>query len=433
MFYAIYGTLTTGLVLFLFPFVCLYVFVAKRFQKHFQERLGILPKRTVESLSGRPRIWIHGASLGEIRVAAAIIKAVRVKLPNCDILVSTVTEHGRNLALETFKEDIPVVYAPLDLSVCVAGAFSAVRPDVMVFLETEIWPAWIFTARKMGIKTVLINGRISPRSLKGYLRFKPFFKMVLKNFDAFSMISETDAHRIHAMGALPEKIQVNGNAKYDHLNVAPDFALGLKMRQTLNLESSEPVMVGGSTRGGEEAMLLDVYGKILLEFPNALLILAPRHINRTPDICALIRDRGFQYQLRTEIGRGKALRTAQILVMDTFGELFNIYSIATLVFCGASLVSLGGQNPLEPAIWEKPVLYGPHMEDFQDAKNILEASGGSLPVLSPEDLAEKVLWLLTHPEKASAMGRRARAAVLQTQAAAHRHAEVIKKVLRFTF
>ena len=433
MFYAIYGTLTTGLVLFLFPFVCLYVFVTKRFQKHFQERLGILPKKTVKSLSGRPRIWIHGASLGEIRVAAAIVKAVRVKLPNCDILVSTVTEHGRNIALETFEEDIHVVYAPLDLTVCVFRAFSAVRPDVMVFLETEIWPAWIFTARKMGIKTVLINGRISPRSFKGYLRFKAFFKMVLKNFDAFSMISETDARRIHAMGALPEKIQVNGNAKYDHLNAAPDFALGLKIRQTLNLESSKPVMVAGSTRGGEEAMLLDVYGKILPEFPNALLILAPRHINRVPDICALIRDRGFQYRLRTEIGRGKALRTAQILVMDTFGELFNIYSVATLVFCGASLVPLGGQNPLEPAIWEKPVLYGPHMEDFQDAKNILEALGGSLPVLGPEDLAEKVLWLLSHPEKANDMGRRARAAVLQTQAAAHRHAEVIKKVLSFTF
>ena len=428
MFYAIYGVLTTGLVLFLSPFVYLYVSITHRFQKNFLERLGVLPKRTVESLSGSPRIWIHGASLGEIRVAAAIIKALRVKLPGCAILVSTVTEHGRNLALETFEEDIPVVYAPIDLPVCVFKALSAVRPDVMVFLETEIWPAWIFTARKMGIKTVLINGRISPRSLKGYLRFKSFFKMVLKNFDAFSMISETDARRIHAMGAFPEKIQVNGNAKYDHLNTAQDPAVALKMRRILNLESSEPVMAAGSTRGGEEAMLLDVYGKILPEFPNALLILAPRHISRAPDICALIRDRGFQCQLRTEIGRGKALRTAQILVMDTFGELFNIYSVATLVFCGASLVPLGGQNPLEPAIWEKPVLYGPHMEDFQDAKDILEASGGSLPVSSPRDLEEKVRWLLTHPKKASAMGRRAGAAVLQTRAAAHQHAEVIRRL-----
>lgn len=426
VFYTLYGALTTGLFLFLSPFVYLYIAVTGRFQKHFQERLGILPKRTVKFLSGHPRIWVHGASLGEIRVAAAIIKALRVKLPGCAVLVSTVTEHGRNFALETFEKDVAIVYAPLDLPVCVFKALSSVRPDVMVFLETEIWPTWIFMARKMGIKTVLINGRISPRSFRGYLRFRPFFRAVLKNFDAFSMISETDGDRIHAMGALREKIRINGNAKYDHLTTVPDPSVAVKMRQILNLPPAQRVIVAGSTRGGEEEMLLDVYAKILPKFPDVLLILAPRHINRTSDICALIRDRGLEYQLRTEIGQGKTTRTAQILVIDTFGELFNIYSVGTIVFCGASLVPLGGQNPLEPAVWGKPVLYGPHMEDFMDAKDILESSGGSLPVPSPEDLEKKFLWLLEHPEEANTLGRRAREAALQTHVAANKHAEVIR-------
>ncbi len=396
--------------------------------KHFQERLGFLPAKAVKSLSGSPRIWIHGASLGEIRVAAAIIKSLKAKLPGCAVIVSTVTEHGRNLALEILENDIPVVYAPIDLPGCAIKAFSLVRPDVMVFLETELWPAWIFTARKLGIRLALLNGRISPRSLKGYLKFRPFFRSVLKNFDVFSMISENDADRIHAIGAPLSKIRVNGNAKYDSAVTSPDPAVEQQMRQMLNLSPSDRTIVAGSTRGGEEEMLLDAYAKIHEKYPKILLILAPRHIKRAADICALIRSRGFQCRLRTEIEQGKIERTAQILVIDTFGELFNIYSIATLVFCGASLVPLGGQNPLEPAVWGKPVLYGPHMEDFLDAKNILESGGGSIEVSDPRELAETFLKLLENPQEAKDLGSRAREAAFQTRAAAHRHADVIKSL-----
>ena len=236
--------------------------------KHFQERLGFLPAKAVKSLSGSPRIWIHGASLGEIRVAAAIIKSLKAKLPGCAVIVSTVTEHGRNLALEILENDIPVVYAPIDLPGCAIKAFSLVRPDVMVFLETELWPAWIFTARKLGIRLALLNGRISPRSLKGYLKFRPFFRSVLKNFDVFSMISENDADRIHAIGAPLSKIRVNGNAKYDSAVTSPDPAVEQQMRQMLNLSPSDRTIVAGSTRGGEEEMLLDAYAKIHETYPG---------------------------------------------------------------------------------------------------------------------------------------------------------------------
>ena len=396
------------------------------FLKHFQERLGFLPAKAVKSLSGSPRIWIHGASLGEVRVAAAIIKSLQAKLPGCAIIVSTVTEHGRNLALEVFEKEIPVVYAPLDLPGCALKALSSVRPDVMVFLETELWPAWIFTAHRLGIKLALLNGRISPRSLKGYLKFRPFFRSVLKNFDAFSMISKTDADRIHAMGAPSDKIQINGNAKYDQTIISPDPAVEREMRRILSLTPSDRVIVAGSTRRGEEAMLLDAFENIRSRYPDILLILAPRHIKRAADICVLIRSRGLKCQVRTEIGRGKGERTAQILVIDTFGELFNIYSAATVVFCGASLVPLGGQNPLEPAVWGKPILYGPHMEDFLDAKEMLESAGGSMRVSDPQELAEVFLDLLDHPKKADTLGHNARETAFQTQAAAHRHADVIR-------
>ena len=388
--------------------------------------MGFLPGNAVNALSGSPRVWIHGASLGEVRVAAAIIKSLREKLPGCAIMVSTVTEHGRNLALEVFNNEIPVVYGPLDFPGCALRALSLVRPDVMVFLETELWPAWIFTAHRLGIKLALLNGRISPRSLKGYLKFRPFFRSVLKHFDTFSMISKTDADRIHAMGAPAGKIHVNGNAKYDHALISPDPAVEREMRQTLSLAPFDRVIVAGSTRGGEEAMLVEAFEKIRSKYPDIRLILVPRHIKRAPGICALIHNRGLRCRLRTEVRRGKTAPTAEILVIDTFGELFNIYSVATVVFCGASLVPLGGQNPLEPAVWGKPILYGPHMEDFLDAKEMLESADGSVPVSGPQELAEAFIDLLDHPEKADVLGRNAMEAAFQTRAAAHRHADVIR-------
>ena len=400
-----------------------------RFTKHLKERLGFLPAKTIQSFSGGPRIWVHGASLGEIRVALAIVKSLLKKIPACNIIVSTVTAHGRNLALETFDKEIPVVYAPLDLPGCAFKALSFVRPDVMVFLETEIWPAWIFTAHKLGIRLALLNGRISPRSFKSYMKFRPLLRSVLKNFDTFSMISERDADRITAMGAAPGKIRVNGNAKYDITLTSPNPSVPREMRHIFNLTSHKPVIVAGSTRGGEEAMLLDVYERIRSKHSDIVLILAPRHIKRAADICTLIRHRGHPCQLRTEIGQNGTLPKPKIIVIDTFGELFNIYSIATLVFCGASLVPLGGQNPLEPAVWGKPVLFGPHMEDFQDAKEMLESAGGGMQVADAGQLAKAFLNLLDHPEKAAVMGQKARERALQIRASAHRHAEIIEELL----
>jgi 3-deoxy-D-manno-octulosonic-acid transferase len=379
----------------------------------------------VQTLSGSPRIWIHAVSLGEVKVASSIINALRQILPACSVIVSTVTEHGRKLATETFGEDIPVVYAPVDFIGSVRKALSSVHPDVLVFMETEIWPAWITEAHRMGIKTALINGRISVRSIRAYLKFRPFFCEVLRNVDAFSMISEEDSTRIRSMGADPSKIEINGNAKYDLLASLADPAMETQMQKILNLEPSSRVFVAGSTRGGEEAMVLDAYEKIIKEFPDTVLIIAPRHLERTDEIRSLLERRGFRYQLRSELGSGAAMRTDPVVIINTFGELFKLYSIGTVVFCGASLVPLGGQNPLEAAVWGKVVFYGPSMEDFMDAKAMLEGAGAGIPVSSPEMLAEKVIWFLRHPEILKSYSGRAREAVIRNQNAADKHAKVI--------
>lgn len=427
--YGAYTFLNSSLFFSCLPPFWLYTRLSGRYRKNLKERLGYIPSDLLQTLSGSPRIWIHAVSLGEIKVADSIVKALRQILPACSVIFSTVTEHGRELATETFGEDIPVVYAPVDFIGSVRKALSRVHPDVLVFMETEIWPAWITEAHRMGIKSALINGRISVRSIKGYLKFRPFFRRVLRNMDAFSMISDEDSTRIRAMGANPSKIEVHGNAKYDLLVSLADPAMATQMKKILNLKPAFPVFVAGSTRGGEEAMVLDAYEKIMKEFPDTVLIIAPRHIGRTTEIRSLLERRGFRYQLRSEIDGGAAKRTEPVIIIDTFGELFKLYSIGTVVFCGASLVPLGGQNPLEAAVWGKVVFYGPSMEDFLDAKTMLEEVGAGIPVSSPKMLAEKAIWFLRHPETLKSYGDLARESIIRNRNAAKKHAKVIVRLL----
>jgi len=426
--YLAYTTMASGLFFTGFPAFFFYTRLSGRYGKGLKERLGFIPHRISRRLSDRPRIWLHAASLGEVNVASPIIKSLKQLVPDCSLVLSTTTEHGQDLANEMIG-DVAVFYAPIDLTFSVRKALSGVRPDVMVFLETEIWPSWLFEAHRSGIRTALINGRVSNRSIRRYLRFRPFFVDVLKNFDVFSMIGTVDARRISEMGADLKKIEINGNAKYELLADQADPALEADMRRVLNLEPSHPVFVAGSTRDGEETMILDVYEKILKQFPDAILVIAPRHVVRTPAIESLLRTRGFRYQLLSELKGGTATRAERVVIMNTFGELFKLYSVGTINFCGASLVPLGGQNPMEAAVWGKAVFYGPSMEDFLDAKVLLEREDAGIQVEDTESFGEKALWFLNHPDELRERGNRAGKAALMNLGAAEKHAGVITRLL----
>jgi 3-deoxy-D-manno-octulosonic-acid transferase len=423
--YATYTVLVSGIFITAFPFYWLYSGLTGRYRKGLKERLGLLPQKLTQHLTDSPRIWIHAVSLGEVKVAAPIVESLKELLPESSIIISSTTDHGVDLARKSFGKEVLVLYAPIDTIFSVRKALSVLRPDIMLFLETEIWPAWITEARRMGIKTALINGRISVRSIEKYLKFKPFFRDLLKKVDVFSMISREDADRVQALGAEPRKIEVNGNAKYDLLAAQTDPEMEREMRRILNLEPVHPVFIAGSTRGGEEAMVLDAYEKILKDFPDMVLVIAPRHIERTPEIESLLKNRGLGYHLRNELD-GNALKRAEpVVIMNTFGELFKVYSVGTIVFCGASLVPLGGQNPLEAAVWGKVVFYGPSMEDFLDAKSLLEDVEAGITVSDPDMLAEKALWFLSHPDAMNTLGRKAKEAVMKNQNASEKHANVI--------
>lgn len=422
---ATYNTATSAVFAAGFPAFWMYSRLSGRHQRGLRERLGFISPEARKRLSGAPRLWVHAVSLGEIRVAEAIVSALRQLLPDVSILVSTTTDHGFDQARKSFGTEVPVVYAPVDTVFSVRKALKRVRPHALVFLETEIWPAWIAEARSQGIRTALVNGRISVRSYEGYRRFRFFFRHVLSRIDAFSMIMEDDAHRIRSMGAQEGRVFVNGNAKYDQLVQRVDRQAEGEMRRMLNLRETDPVLVCGSTRGGEEPQLLDAFERIRRAFPKTVLVMAPRHIERAGKVAEEVARRGLACQLRTRLGVNGEDRTAPVVILDTFGELFNLYSVATVVFCGASLVPLGGQNPLEPAVWGKPVLYGPSMEDFPDAKELLEQAGVDGLVTGPGMLADKVMRLLDAPLACRDQGERARSAVLGNRNASERHARVI--------
>jgi 3-deoxy-D-manno-octulosonic-acid transferase len=425
-----YRFLSTGLFLTLFPPFWLYTRLTGRHRESLKQRLGLYPDSLVNGICGSPRIWMHAVSVGEVSVAAAIIEALTGLIPGCAIILSTLTEHGQAYAQKKLGSKATCVYGPIDFIGATRKALFTLKPDILVCLETEIWPNWLFEAQRMGIKAAIINGRISNRSIKRYLKIRLLMAEALRHVDAFSMIGEIDARRIVRIGASPERIEINGNAKYDLLIEQPDVALISKMERLYNLSGKQPVFIAGSTRNPEEKIILELYRKIIQPFPNTLLIIAPRHVERAKEIKALVQSRGFACQFRTEFNPENGMRTAPVVVLDTIGELQATYSIASIVFCGGSLVPLGGQNILEAAVWGKPVIYGPSMEDFLDAKKLLDSTGGGIQIRDSHDLAEKTLYYLKHPQQALQVGTMAKKAVMSNRGAADKHAKVICRLIQ---
>jgi 3-deoxy-D-manno-octulosonic-acid transferase len=367
--------------------------------------------------------------VGEVKAAEAIIHALDTSRPDVSILLTTTTRTGQRYARQLLASRASVRYAPLDLWGATGRFLSAYRPDLLVCMETEIWPNWIARAHRDGIKTVFLNGRISARSIRSYTIIRPLIRPVLEKVAAFSMISEADARRIMRLGAPAHRVQVNGNVKMDARDLNPKAVVIEDLKRLYALDDHTPVFIAGSVRGAEADILMDVYVRLAAQVPDLVFIIAPRHIERSARIAALARQKKIDFQFRTELGKTPAGRRAPVVILDTIGELRYVYALGSVVFCGASLVPLGGQNVLEAAVWAKPVLFGPSMEDFEEARNLLEAFGGGICVKDPMDLVDRALYLLTHFNEARRLGRLAQRAVFSNRGAARRHARVLNGLL----
>jgi 3-deoxy-D-manno-octulosonic-acid transferase len=426
--YTIYNLLLLAGSLVLIPYFGLKMLMTGKYRQSFGQKLGRTPAEVISAIKGHPRIWVHAVSVGEVTAAAPIVATLREKLPRACIILSTATETGQAMALRLIPQATAFLYFPLDIPFVVRKVIDRIAPDIVVLTETELWPNFLRHCMKRRTPVVMVNGRISPRSFGRYYRTRFFWADVLSFVHEIGVISEVDAQRIRAIGAAPENVRVMGNAKYDILASRVSGDTWSKKAAQMRMTPDSRVFVAGSTHVGEERVVLNVYRELLTEWPDMRLIIVPRHPERGKEVQALVTGEGLSCILMSEIRAGRRPE-GEIVVVDVIGELFSLYSLASVVFCGGSLVAKGGQNILEPAAWGKVVFYGPSMEDFSDEKTLLEEVGAGIPVRSAEELLDGVRKILSDPVELRRRGMEGQRRVLSSRGASMRYAEMIVNIL----
>jgi 3-deoxy-D-manno-octulosonic-acid transferase len=324
-----------------------------------------------------------------------------------------------------------VFFFPFDFAFIVRRMMNIVRPRAFIMMETEIWPNLLRTCRARGVKTVVINGRISSRSYPRYRLIRPFFRRVLADVDRFCMQSDESARRLIDLGADPRRVTVTGSLKFDSLDLPAVLSHGKPRARVLRyfrLPSSRAVLVAGSTVRGEEPAVLRAFGRLKATTPNALLIVAPRHPERFGEVERLARDEGFATVRRSELPIDAEPR-AGVVVLDTLGELAQVYQLASVVFVGGSLMDHGGHNILEPAIFGKPILFGPYMSNFREIADTFLSNDAAVRVESERDLEEALVLLWSDPVRRARLGAAARALVEANRGAKDKTLSVIAELL----
>ncbi len=378
-------------------------------------------------------IWMHGASVGEMAAVKALTEKIQEKRPETRIMVSAFTESGFSHGKRLFNENIPVALFPFDYPQAALRAASLVSPRIFCSVETEIWPNLLWTLKHKGTKLSLLNARISADSFPSYKRFRFFFREVLGLLDIICAISRLDKKRLFAMGANAQLVEVCGNAKYEYLINRPDKKKARDMAKMLSIPSNRYVVVAGSIRGLEYRQIYQCAEQLQTLGIETFFILVPRHLERVQEIKDFLSKKGESFQTLTERLKHRG-RTpppdCQFLVVDEMGWLFDLYGLCDVAFVGGSLVPKGGQNIMEPAAWERPVLFGPHTENFQDAAEALTAQGGGFMVRDHRELTDRLKTLLSEEQYRKEAGACSRKALLRLgDGAATRQAERLLEFL----
>jgi len=413
------------LLILSFPVMLPYFLMKHRKAWRLGERLGSgwVNRRTQKD---RP-IWFHAASVGEVQMTLPLIHAVKKRRPTHSLSVSTMTEAGQEAAKRLQGEGITTFFFPLDLPWVVRRVLDGMAPRALFIAETEIWPNLLHECHRRGIPVVLYNGRISDRSFRNYRRFRFFFKVILRAVSALGMQSERDAERIVEIGAIPERVVVTGNLKFDRPARYPTETEIRRVRDSLGLRAEQPVFVAGSTHRGEEEILLTVYRQLKSVEPSIVLVLAPRHLDRLAEVIKLLEEVGFKWMRKSQIPHEGF--SGEVILLDTMGELEAIYSVGTVVFVGKSLVPGGGHNILEPASFGKPAIFGPHMENFREIATIMKEAGGGIEVRGEDDLFQVALKLLTDRSYYSQKSQAALCAIEKNQGAIQKTVQILERYL----
>ncbi|MBI3090556.1 MAG: 3-deoxy-D-manno-octulosonic acid transferase [Candidatus Tectomicrobia bacterium] len=367
-------------------------------------------------------IWFHAVSVGEVRAVLPLLRAARARYAEARLVLSTVTEAGQQVAAREATDLDALIYFPFDFVRCIRRHLAALRPQLVVLTETELWPNFLRVCRAEGVPVMLANGRLSPRSFARYRRCGWFVRRMVRRLSACAMQSPEDLARIVALGAPAERCRMAGNMKFEaSADAAP--ARRQALRAAWGLAEATPLLLAGSTHPGEEEQLLEAFARVRRAHPAACLLLAPRHVERAAEVAELARARGFAVRRRGELGE------APVLLLETMGELKELYAMADLAYIGGSLVPHGGQNPLEAAACGVGILCGPHTFNFAAICERLRRGEAAWRVADAAELAAAWTLLLDDPPRRSAMGSRARQIIAENQGAVERHLEIIAALL----
>ncbi len=429
MILAIYSALLAAVLLLGAPWWLARMATSGRYRAGLASRLGLIPDGLREAAAGRRVIWLHAVSVGEAMAATELVRELRRALPGCVVAVSTTTETGQRLARERFGAESPVFYLPLDFAFLVRRYLDALQPELLVLMESELWPNLMDTCFRRGIPVAVVNARVSDRSLPRYLRLRALWRPILQKVSLFLAQSDENAARLVQIGAPEDRVRVSGNLKFD-VKAAGESSMTALLRTILPAESK--IVVAGSTLDGEEKMLLEAWPHVLEAEPQARLIVAPRRPERFEAVSALVEAAGFDV-IRASTLKAQSNHIGQegVILLDTIGDLASVYSLATIAFVGGSLVQAGGHNPLEPARFGVPVMMGGSFENFRE---IVETMRGAEAILTvkPTGLAEAMIELLQKEDRATTIGRNGQKIFAEQAGATARTVESLLRLLHRT-
>ena len=414
------------------PYLIFKIITSKRYRSGLNQRFGIIKER----LSNKPGIWVHGASVGEVITAKSIIERIDEEFPEWETFISATTNTGFSVAEKTFLNK-NIFYFPLDLSWITKKVILKKRPSFILLIELEIWPNFLISAFKKNIPVIIVNGRISNKSVKAYRTIsrisKDFRNSLTSELNIFCARTELDAKRFRDLGIPGKQIFVTGTMKYDNIPTHIDKNISKELAKLLNIDDDDLILVGGSTHAGEEEILIRVFERLNKAYPNLKLILAPRHVERTREVYRLIEKAEFVPVLKTEAERSdyKWQNTKrEIILIDTVGDLEKIYSISNFVFVGKSLVPSGGQNMMEPAGMGNPVIFGPHTYNFEEEVDLLLKNSAAKEIETEEELFGTVEFFIRNPDAAKEMGLKAQKVVNEKRGATERNIEILREIIK---
>ncbi|MEW6328428.1 MAG: 3-deoxy-D-manno-octulosonic acid transferase [Thermodesulfobacteriota bacterium] len=428
--FILYNILQLTFLTICLPFILLKIALTPKYRQRILSRLGLhLPSMDAVNDSG-PRIWIHALSVGEVMSSTALVREMRRRFPDWVIIYSTSTATGAGIARQKLSNtaDYLITY-PLDLFWSVRQAVKKVRPDLFILIETDLWPNMLSVLSRRGTPIILLNGRMSDASFNNYKRFSLFFRPIFSLIDKFAMQSRVDEERMTELGITPRKIYRIGNLKFDQERTHISEKDIETLRSVLRIPAGGRVFLAGSTHKGEEEIILSAYGKLIFTYPDLFLILAPRDPGRADEVKRLAQSAGLDAYKKTELPGLPESKTVRIVVLDTLGELSKLYTLATVAFIGGSLAPKRGHNVLEVAAHAKPVVFGPHTEDFKEAATALIRKGGGYMVNSANELVNILEIILSNDVLAQKAGERAFQVIEENRGAVGKAIDLISKTI----